>query len=115
MLSIMTGVSEMAACPPSPVADDPSSLTSPTSSPSARQSPFLPVHSMPAPGYQLLYCTAELFKVLCCQIKSVFFIFVCLFVIYHLYKKCYNPITVQYYIVDCVSWVPRLTLLDFHK
>ena len=24
----------------------------------------------------------------------------------------YKPITVQYYIADCVSWVPRLTLLD---
>ena len=70
---------------------------------------------MPAPGYQLLYCTAELFKVLCCKIKSVFFIFVCLFFMYHLYKKCYNRITVQYYRADCVSWVPRLTLLDFYK
>ena len=27
-------------------------------------------------------------------------------------EKCYKPTTVQYYIADCVSWVPRLTLLD---
>ena len=32
-----SGVSETAACPPSPIADDPSALPSPTSSPSSRQ------------------------------------------------------------------------------
>ena len=31
---------------------------------------------------------------------------------YYLCEKYYQPITVQYYIVDCVGWVPRLTLLD---
>ena len=31
---------------------------------------------------------------------------------YYLCEKYYKPITVQYYIVNCVSWVPRLTLLD---
>ena len=31
---------------------------------------------------------------------------------YYLCEKYYKPITVQYYIVSCVSWVPRLTLLD---
>ena len=31
---------------------------------------------------------------------------------YYLCEKYYKPITVQYYIADCVSWVPRLTLLD---
>ena len=29
-----------------------------------------------------------------------------------LYVKYHKPITVQYYIADGVSWVPRLTLLD---
>ena len=29
-------------------------------------------------------------------------------------KKYYKPITVQYYITNCVSWVPRLTWLDLH-
>ena len=31
---------------------------------------------------------------------------------YYLCEKYYKPSTVQYYIGDCVSWVPRLTLLD---
>ena len=31
---------------------------------------------------------------------------------YYLCEKYYKPLTVQYYIADCVSWVPRLTLLD---
>ena len=34
---------------------------------------------------------------------------------YYLCEKYYKPITVQYYIADCVSWVPRLTLLDLRK
>lgn len=38
-----------------------------------------------------------------------FFLF--LFVFY-IYEKYYKPITVRYAIVDCVSWVPTLTLLD---
>ena len=32
-----SGISEIAACPPSPIADDPSALPSPTSSPSSSQ------------------------------------------------------------------------------
>ena len=32
-----SGMSEIAACPPSPIADDPSALPSPTSSPSSSQ------------------------------------------------------------------------------
>ena len=31
---------------------------------------------------------------------------------YDLCEKYYKPITVWYYIADCVSWVPSLTLLD---
>ena len=31
---------------------------------------------------------------------------------YYLCEKDYKPITIQYYIADCVSWVPRLILLD---
>ena len=38
------------------------------------------------------------------------FCFVLFFCTY-LCKKYYKPIIVQYYIADCVSWVPRLTLL----
>ena len=31
---------------------------------------------------------------------------------YYFCEKYFKPITVQYYIADCVSWLPRLTLLD---
>ena len=31
---------------------------------------------------------------------------------FYLCEKCYKFITVQYYIVNCVSWVSRLILLD---
>lgn len=57
---------------------------------------------MPAPAYQLLYCTTELFEVT----------YYCLFVIYCLCEKYYKLTTVEYYMANCVSWVPRLTLLD---
>ena len=30
----------------------------------------------------------------------------------YLCEKYHKPISAQYYIGDCVSWVPRLTLLD---
>ena len=49
------------------------------------------------------YCTVRL---------KCFLSFLCLFFMYYLCEKYYKPITVQYYITDCVSWVPRLTLLD---
>ena len=35
-----------------------------------------------------------------------------MFGFYALFGKYYKPIAVQYYIADCVSGVPRLTLLD---
>ena len=57
--------------------------------------------------------TTVLFKVLYCKIKTVFFIFCfCLFFMYYLWEKYDKPIPLQYYIGDCLSWVPRLTLLD---
>ena len=31
---------------------------------------------------------------------------------YYLCEKYYKPIIAQYYVADCGSWVPRLTLLD---
>ena len=34
---------------------------------------------------------------------------------YYLYEKYDKPIAVQYYIADCVSWVPRPTLLDLQR
>ena len=62
-------MSEIAVCPPSPIADDASPLPSPTSSPTYRHWLFLPVHSMPAPMGQLLYRTTAFFKVLYCKTK----------------------------------------------
>ena len=32
---------------------------------------------------------------------------------YYLCEKDYKLITVQYYMANCVSWIPRLNLLDF--
>ena len=31
---------------------------------------------------------------------------------HYLYEKYYKPITVQYYVADSLSWVPRLNLLE---
>ena len=99
---------ETAACVPSPIADDPSALPSPTPSPSSSQLLFLPIHLMPVPVCHLLYCTTVLFKALYLEIN---FFFGLLFMSC-LCEKYYKPITVQYYIVSCVSWICRLTLLD---
>ena len=52
-----------------------------------------------------------LFKVLCYKTKNVFFIFLC-FLMCYLCEKYHKPITVQYYVINCVSWVARLTLLN---
>ena len=46
------------------------------------------------------------YKILYYKIKNVFFIFI------FFISKYYKSITVQCYIASCVSWVPRLTLLD---
>jgi len=34
---------------------------------------------------------------------------------YYFCEKYYKPITVQYYITNGVSWLPRLTLLDLNE
>ena len=62
------------------------------------------------PAVVLYHCT---FQVLCSKIKSVFFNF-CLFFMYYLCEQYYNPVILiaQYYIDDCVNWVPRLILFD---
>ena len=62
------------------------------------------------PAVVLYYCTIQGTV----RLKSFTFC-VCLFFMYYLCEKYYKPITVQYYIADCVSWIPRLTLLDFYK
>ena len=40
------------------------------------------------------------------------FYFLCLFFTYYLCEKFYKPMTMQYYIADCLSSVSRLSLLD---
>ena len=57
-------------------------------------------------------CTGLLYFSRYCTVRFKMFYFLCLFFMYYLCEKYYKPITVQYYIADCVSWVPRLTLLD---
>ena len=44
-------------------------------------------------------------------VRLKMFYCVCVFVMYYLCEKQYQPIRVQYYIVDDASWVPKLTLL----
>ena len=87
------GVSEIAACPLSPVANDSSALPSPTSSLPLL---FSPVHSIPELICQLFYCTTVLSKIL--QDFKIFFIFVfyVLFV-----SKYHKPITAQYCSLLC--------------
>ena len=100
-MSSVSGMSDTAPCPPSPIADNPSALPSPT--PSLLQSVALlacSLHTSPwMPAVVLYYSTVRL--------KCLFYF---LFVMYYLCEKYYKLITVQYYIADCVSWVPRLTL-----
>ena len=50
------GMNEIAAQSPSPIADNPSALMSPTSTASSSQKLFLAVHLIPAPVCQLYYC-----------------------------------------------------------
>ena len=66
-----------------------------------------PVHSVPAPVCQLLYFARH------CTVKlKMFSLFLCLFFMYYLCENYYKPVTVQNYVDNCVSWVPKLTLLD---
>ena len=75
-------VSEITACPPSPIADDTSVLPFPTSSPSSSQSVTLLACSLNASP-----CMPAV--VLYCKIKNVFFNF-CVFKIYYLCKNFNN-------------------------
>ena len=55
-----------------------------------------------SPVCWLLCSTTVLFKVWDCKIKNIFFIF-CLFLMYYLCEN-YEPLMIQYYIADCVTW-----------
>ena len=57
-------------------------------------------------------CTVLLYFSRYCPIRFLEFIFLCVFFMYYLCEKYYKLIIVQYYIPNCVSWVPRLALLD---
>ena len=57
-----------------------------------------------AKKHRLFHCTTILFRILYYKTKNVFFTFcACFFFVYYLCGKYYKPITVQYYIADCVS------------
>ena len=106
------GISEIAACLPSPIPDSPLTLLSPTSSLSKQESVTLPACSLDVspyiPAVVLYYCT---FQGTVLQDLKCFHYFLCLFFMC-LCEKYYKPIIIQFSIADCVSWVPRLTLLS---
>ena len=101
-----SGVSEMVAGPPFPIADEASPLPSPTS---LLYSVTLPACSLDAslhmPAVVLSDCTFQ--GTVLQDLKC--FLFVIFFLVYYLCEKYHKPIT---NIADCVSWVRRLTLLD---
>ena len=109
----MSGVSEVAACPPSPCWWSFSSTISHLLS--ILKSITLLACSLdvsPCIPAAVLYSTV-LFKILYCKIRNVSFIFcICLFFMYYLCEEHYKLITMQYHIANCVSWVCRLILLD---
>ena len=96
---------ETAACPPSPIAEHPLALSSPTSSP---------------PPITLLACSLTVSPCMPAAVLLYFSrywtirfkMFHFLFLMHYLCEKYYKPIIVQYYVANCVSWVPKLTLLD---
>ena len=57
--------------------------------------------------FQVLQCLSRYCTVRLKMFMFAFYVWLC--------GKYYKPVTVQYYIADCVSWVPRLTLLDSWK
>ena len=59
-------------------------------------------------------CAALLYFLRYCTVRLQMFLFLLVFYVY-LCEKFSKPITVQYHTVDCVSWVPSLTLLDLGR
>ena len=95
-------MSETAACPPSPrltilqLYRLPPQLLPPVGNPSCLFARCQPLYAR---------CCAELlYFPRYCTVRLNMFYFACLFFMYYLCKKYYKPITIQYYIVDCVSW-----------
>ena len=54
-------------------------------------------------------------EVLDYKIKDASLIFCVFFLMYYLYEKFYESITVQYFVADFVNWVPRLTSSDLRS
>ena len=98
---------EIAAHLLSPIADDPSALPSPTS---LLQSVNLLVSSPDASPWMLAVGPYYFSRHWTVRLKM--FYFLCSIFTYCLCEKYHKPITRQCYIANCVSWVPRLTLLD---
>ena len=75
---------------------------------------YLTVQSTPASLMPALYWPFQVLQYFSryCTVRLKMFMFA--FYVW-LCGKYYKPVTVQYYIADCVSWVPRLTLLDSWK
>ena len=64
--------------------------------------------------WQLLYascCIVLLYfsRYSTARLKMFYFV---VFLMYYLCERYYKPFIVKYYIVICISWVPRLTLLN---
>ena len=104
-------MSDIAACPPLPVADEilqlyhlPPSFPPPVSSSSSLFTQCQPLYA--SCSTTLLYFSRYY------TIRSKIFSLSFVFVMYYLCEKYHKPITVQYYIADRVCWVSRLTLLD---
>ena len=95
-----------AARPPSPGAAGPPAPPPPTQSPPPLFSRF----SFCVPA-EALYCRPSSGTEPRDQKHSLHF---CVFDMYYLCEKCYKHITLQHDLADCVSGVPRLTLLDLH-
>ena len=64
------------------------------------------------PAVTLYYCA---FQGTVSKIKNVCFIFVFFLCAYYLCENYYKPITVKYYIANCVRWGPKLILLDYEQ
>ena len=117
-VSSISCMSEIAASPLSPIADDSSALPSPTFSPSSSPSfqegsrrsktPSDSSRSIPAPVCQMLHGTAVLLhfsRYWTIRFKC-FLYFLCLFFRYYWVKSIIKLL--EYYTANCVSWVPRL-------
>ena len=106
------GMRETAPCLPFPIAIYPWALPSPASCPSTSQdSSYLFTWCQP------LYascCTVPLCFSRYCTLRLKMLYFCVCFLCSICVKSIINlfHIPMQYYIADCVSWVPRLTLLD---